>query len=34
MRPVNFLTADGIFCGVIDCGSLSVGDPFCDPAAA
>ena len=34
LHPANVLTADGTFCGVIDFGSLCVGDPAWDLAAA
>ncbi|MGW2649692.1 aminoglycoside phosphotransferase family protein [Streptomyces sp. NPDC001393] len=34
LHPANVLTADGTFCGVIDFGDLSAGDPACDLAAA
>lgn len=34
LHPANVLTADGMFCGVIDFGDLCAGDPACDLAAA
>ncbi|MFZ3560292.1 aminoglycoside phosphotransferase family protein [Streptomyces sp. BH055] len=34
LHPANVLTSDGTFCGVIDFGDLSAGDPACDLAAA
>ncbi|MFF2508210.1 aminoglycoside phosphotransferase family protein [Streptomyces sp. NPDC058067] len=34
LHPANILTANGTFCGVIDFGDLSAGDPACDLAAA
>ncbi|MFF8763563.1 aminoglycoside phosphotransferase family protein [Nocardiopsis dassonvillei] len=34
LHPANVLTADGTFCGVVDFGDLSTGDPACDLAAA
>ncbi|MFF0723723.1 aminoglycoside phosphotransferase family protein [Streptomyces sp. NPDC004134] len=33
LHPANVLTADGTFCGVIDFGDLSAGDPALDLAA-
>ncbi|HYN95212.1 MAG TPA: aminoglycoside phosphotransferase family protein [Pilimelia sp.] len=33
LHPANVLTADGTFCGVIDFGDLSAGDPAYDLAA-
>ncbi|MEE2037582.1 aminoglycoside phosphotransferase family protein [Nocardiopsis sp. CT-R113] len=34
LHPANVLTREGAFCGVIDFGDLSAGDPACDLAAA
>jgi aminoglycoside phosphotransferase (APT) family kinase protein len=33
LHPANVLTADGIYCGVIDFGDMCAGDPACDLAA-
>ncbi|WP_166850106.1 aminoglycoside phosphotransferase family protein [Isoptericola sp. BMS4] len=34
LHAANVLTVDGTFCGVVDFGDLSVGDPACDLASA